>query len=89
MTDLKISVDDKKEEKPIEQEIKETLKAADKYAKLKEENDRLEQELLRQQDLLSKVAVGGRAYAGQAPPAEKTEKEKADEEAKKILSEIR
>lgn len=87
---MTIEITEKKEEekKPVEQDIKETLKAADEYQKLKEENDRLEAEYLRQQELKAKIALSGKALAGQPAP-EKTEKEKADEEAKAILSQIR
>lgn len=89
MSDIIISTDNKKEEKPVEENIKDTLKAADEYAKLKEQNDRFEAEIQRTEELKQKMMIGGRALAGQSPPPEKTEKEKADEEAKAILSMIR
>lgn len=88
MTDVKISLDEKKEEPIKIEEIKQTLKAVDEYEKLKEQNDRFEGEIKRTEELKQKMMLGGRAWAGQELK-EKTEKEKADEEAKKILSQIR
>lgn len=81
MTDLKISVDNDKPE-VSQPDIKQTLKDADEYAKLKAENDRLESEYNRSMELKAKMALGGRAQAGQV---EKSEQEKADEEAAMLL----
>jgi hypothetical protein len=89
MTDIIIS--DKKEEKPAIQDndIKQTLERADNYRKLKEENDKMEAEYNRREELLKgKIAVGGRALAGQYIP-EKSPEEIAKEEAAKILSMFR
>jgi hypothetical protein len=88
MPDITIST--KAEEKPAVQDndIKETLRAADEYRKLKEENDKLEAEYIRHQELKAKIALGGRAMAGQFTP-EKSEEEKAKEEAAKILAMFR
>ena len=85
MTDIVTKQEDKSEEKTgvNVNEIKETLKAADEYQRLKDENDKLEGEYLRQQELRAKLAIGGRTIAGQP---EKTELEKSQEEAAKILS---
>lgn len=85
MPEVKIITEEKKEEKPQDEDIKKTLKAADEYQKLKEENDRLEAEYLRQQELKAKITMAGRAQAGQTVP-EKTQEEKDKEEAAKILS---
>lgn len=89
MSDIIISTDAGKD-KPTpaaEPNIKETLKAADEYKRLKEDNDKLEAEYLRQQELKAKITLGGRAAAGQTN--EKTPQEIADEEAKKLLSQFR
>lgn len=87
MTDIVIKQEEKKEEKPVEtQDIKETLKAADEYKRLKEENDRLETEYVRQQELKAKIAMGGKALAGKV---EKTPEDEAKEEAARIISMFR
>lgn len=54
--------------------------------KLKEANDDVERELLRQEELRAKVAIGGRALAGQQ---EQTQEDKDAEEATKILKTFR
>ena len=85
MPDITISTDEKKEQpKATETDIKKILTSADEYQKLKEQNDKLEAEYLRQQELKAKIAMGGKALAGQA--IEKTPQEIAKEEAAKILS---
>ena len=86
MPDITISTDNKAQEQPkaTETDIKKILTAADEYQKLKEQNDKLEQEYLRQQELKAKIAMGGKSLAGQA--IEKTPQEIAKEEAAKILS---
>ena len=81
MTDLKISVDNEKQEAP-QPDIKQTLKDADEYEKLKQENDRLEAEYNRREEIKAKMALGGRAQAGQV---EKSEEQKAEEEAADLL----
>lgn len=84
MPDITITTEAKKEEKkPQETDVKEVLKAADEYKRLKEENDKLEAEYLRQQELKAKITLGGRAMAGQN--VEKSPEEKAREEATRIL----
>ena len=84
MTDIKIITENKDEIKPnIESDIKQTLKDADDYQKLKEENDRFEAELLRKENLKARINLGGKAQAGQV---EKSPEEKTKEEAEKILN---
>ena len=84
MTDIVIKQEDTPAQpKPVEeQDIKETLRKADEYAKLKAENNKLEAEMLRQQELKAKLAVGGR---GVNIPLDKTPEQKAQEEAKALL----
>lgn len=65
----------KTEESPLS-ETEENLQ------KLKEANDLTEKELQRQEELRSKVLLGGKAKAGEPEPSEQ---EKADEAAKKLL----
>jgi acyl CoA:acetate/3-ketoacid CoA transferase alpha subunit len=85
MTDIVIKSEEKKEDKKLEvNDVQETLKAADTYQKIKEQNDKLEIELIRQQELRAKIAIGGKSIAGQFTP-EKTKEDLAKEEAKKIL----
>jgi hypothetical protein len=86
MSDITISTNSQPEEKKQVQEsdIKEQLKAVDEYEKLKAINDKLEAEYIRQQELKAKIALGGRANAGQYIK-EKTATELAEEEAAKIL----
>jgi len=82
---MTIEITEKKEEekKPQEADIKETLKAADEYERLKAENDKLEAEYQRQIELKAKIAIGGKAEAGKE---EQTDEQKAQEEANRILS---
>jgi len=54
---------------------------------IKNKNDILEKELLRNEELKAKVMLGGKALAGQ--PNEKTPEELANEEAKRMLSMFR
>ena len=83
MTDIVIKSEDKKEEEKVtEHDIKETLRAADEYEKLKEQNDKLEAEYLRAMELKAKIAIGGRASAGSP---EKSQEDKDKEEADKLL----
>ena len=86
MSDITISTNSQPEEKKQVQEsdIKEQLKAVDEYEKLKAQNDKLEAEYIRQQEIRAKLALGGRANAGQYT-LEKTPEEKAKEEAGRIL----
>ena len=72
----------KEEEKPQPEDIKETLKAADEYTKVKEETERLEAMYARNQEIKAKIALGGKAEAGNQ---EKSPEEKAAEEAAKHL----
>lgn len=99
MTDIKISTEDKKEERPVEEDIKKILKDADDYAKEKQKQDeevqriiddnkKMKEALEERENLRARLVLGGKALAGQYVP-EKSEKEIADEEAKAILSMIR
>ena len=72
----------KEEEKPQPEDIKETLKAADEYTKVKEETERLEAMYARNQEIKAKIALGGKAEAGSK---EISDEEKAAEEAAKHL----
>ena len=85
---MTIEITEKKEEEKVVQDtdIKETLKQADEYEKLKADNDRMEKEFMRQQELRAKIAIGGQALAGKA---EITDEDKAEGEAKKILDMFR
>ena len=87
---MTIEITEKKEEpeatKVDREDIKETLQKADEYTKLKEENDRLEAEYLRRQELQAKIAMGGKALAGQQ---EETEEQKSEKEATELLSKFR
>lgn len=88
MSDIIISTGEKPKEKEGVQasDIKDTLKAADAYARIKEENDKLEAEMNRSLELIkTREMLGGRAFGGQFTK-EKTAKEIADEEAKRVLS---
>jgi len=87
MTDLVIKTEEKEEPKVQDNDIKETLIKADAYNKLKEQNDKLEQQLLRQQELQSKLSIGGQSFAGQK--VEKSDEELAKEEADRILEPFR
>ena len=79
---IKQEVEEKKE--ATETDIKETLKSADEYAKLKEENDKLEAEYLRRQELKAKIDHAGRANAG-VIQKEDTQDDKDQVEADKML----
>ena len=87
---MTIEITEKKEEpeatKVDREDIKETLQKADEYEKLKAENDRLEAEYLRKQELQAKIAFGGRAQAGQQ---EETTEQKSEKEAADLLSKFR
>lgn len=84
MTEVKIVTEEKEEAKPVEAEdVRETLKAADEYEKRRLEVEKLEALHQREQDIKAKMAIGGKSEAGQA---EKSQQEKDDEEAKKLIS---
>lgn len=82
-----ITISDKKTEEPKPENIKDTIQKIDEIQKLKEENDILEAEIKRREELHARLAVGGRALAGQ--PNEISEEEKASKEAKELLSTYR
>jgi len=86
----------KKEEKQLKKEV-ETLAEAkqktatdkdletieERYLKLKEANDKVASELMRQEELKAKVSIAGNTDAGEP---DKTPEEQTEEEAKNILS---
>jgi len=82
MTDIVIKQESSEPKKPDIQDVKEILKVADEHQKLKEENDKLEAEIMRGDELKSRRALGGRSEAGQP---EKTQEDKDKEEAERIL----
>jgi len=82
MGEIKIVTEDKKPEQSTSEEVKETLKAADEYQKLKDENDKLEREISRRQEIRAKMMLGGKASAG---TTEKNPQDVINEEAAKIL----
>jgi len=87
MTEVKIITEDEgkdKEKKPVEKvEVEEAIQKADEIQKLKEENDRLEIEVLRRSQLQARLALSGKGEAGDS---EKSEEDKVKEEAAKHLS---
>ena len=88
MSEIKIITEKEEEKKePEEQDIKETLAKADEYQKLKEQNDKMDVELLRQQEIKAKIAFGGRGEAGQVVK-EKTQADIDQEDADKIIKQF-
>lgn len=84
MTDIIIKQDEKEQEKKVEpEEIKEVLKEADEYEKKKEEVEKLEALYQREQEIKAKMALGGKADAGQPG---KTQEELDEEEAARRLA---
>ena len=53
-----------------------------KLKDLREDNEKMQDELLKQEELKAKILVGGRAAAGHE---NKTPEQEADEEAKRVL----
>ena len=88
MSEVTIKTDDLKPEatKVDREDIKDTLKRADEYEKLKERNDKFEAEIQRTEELKAKMALGGRAQAGQA---EESQEDKDEKEATELLSTYR
>lgn len=78
--------DKPEEKKPDEEDIKETLKQADEYQRLKEKNDKFEAEIQRAEELKAKMNLGGRAVAGE--PGE-SQQDKDDKEAAELVSNFR
>ena len=73
------------EKKPVQDnEIKEFLIKENELQKLKDINLQLEAEINKNEELKARMAVGGRALAGQVTP-EKTPQDIAKEEAERIL----
>ncbi len=87
---MTIEITEKKDEpeptKVNREDIKETLQKADEYEKLKAETEKLEALFLRNQEIKAKMAVGGRAQAGQA---EESQEDKDEKEAAELLSTYR
>ena len=79
---VKTTSEDDKPKKDIQGDITDTLKKADEYQKLKEENDKLEAEYLRKQELMAKLKLGGQTNAGSL---EKSPEDKDKEEAAEYL----
>ena len=84
MVDVVIKQETEEKKEVSETDIKETLKAADVYEKLKESNDKLEAEYVRQQELKAKIAIDGKSHAG-VIQKEKTQEDVDQEEADKML----
>ena len=83
MTDIVIKQEEQKEQKkPDVEEVKEVLKAADEYEKLKEETEKLEAMYTRNQEVKAKLALGSTVDAG---TQEKSAEEKTKEEASDVL----
>lgn len=83
MGDTEITISEKKEAPKIP-ELKETVKAIEELESLRKQNDALEAEIKRTEELRARLSLGGRSFAGQAP-VEKSKEEIAAEEAKAIL----
>jgi len=81
--ELKEKVEELAEAKQTTEEPDKVSEVEEQLNQLKEANDKVEAELLRKEELRAKVAMGGKADAGEP---EETEEEKADKEASKILS---
>lgn len=91
MPEIKITTDNNSEEpkKQIEKSaVEKGIETAMEYQKLREENDALEKEILRREELRNRQMISGRANAGQYTP-EKSKEEIAKEEAYKILKMFR
>ncbi len=86
MPDITISTEEKEKPAVQDNQLVEQMKKADEYQKLKLQNDKLEAELQRREELKAKMAVGGRAFAG---TAEKTEQELGEEEGTKLYNQFR
>lgn len=84
MVDVVIKQEPEVKKEATEEDIKETLKSADEYAKLKEENDKLEAEYQRRQELKAKIDLAGRANAG-ILQKEETQDDIDQKEADKML----
>lgn len=82
---MTIEISEKKEEpekKADTEDVKNTLRAADEYEKLKAENDKLEFEYNRQREIKAKLDIGGKALAGKE---DESEEDRIANEAKSIL----
>lgn len=88
MADIVIKTEDKKEEiKPVERsEIEKGLTTAMELKKMQEENDALEREIMRREELRNRQLLGGKTL-NQAE--EKSQADKDKEEAQRILGMFR
>jgi len=84
MVDVIIKQEPEVPKEASEQDIKETLKSADEYAKLKEENDLFEKEVERRAELKAKMMTSGKANAG-IVQKERTQDDIDQEDADKML----
>ena len=84
MADIVIKQETEEKKEPDESSIKEVLKDADDYAKKKAEVDKLEALYLREQELKAKMAVGGKAEAGEQVK-ERTQDDIDQEAADKLM----
>lgn len=88
MADITISTEEPKKQIAQDNDIKKILYDADEYNKIKAENDKMEAELSRREELKARMERGGNSFAGQIVP-EKTEQQKADEEAARLVKQFR
>jgi len=86
MPDITISTEPKQEEKKqvSTNQVAEAITTAMEIEQIRKETEELKKAMQEQEEVRAKLMLGGRAQAGQYTP-EKTAKEKADEEAAKIL----
>ena len=89
MSDIVIKQEEKQEKQTDEGDIKETLKQADEYQKLKEQNDKLEAEYLRRQELKAKLALDGRASAGEEIKKDTTQEDKDKESVDRLVNQFK
>jgi len=87
MAEIKIVTEEEKDKKPADEtDLRKTLIEADKYEKIKQENDALELELQRQQELKAKLQMGGESMGG---TVQKTQKDRDKDEADRIIGMFR
>lgn len=88
MADIIIKQEAEEEAKGSDEvDIKKTLADADEYQKLKEANDKLEAEYIREQNLKAKRALGGKSQAGNTP-VEKTQEDIDKEKGEEIANQF-
>jgi len=86
MPDITISTEPRQEEKKqvSTNEVTEAITTAMEIEKINRETEELEKAYRHREEVKAKLALGGKAQAGQYTP-EKTKEEQAKEEAAKIL----